>query len=231
VKDIFMSMHSEEMAKDVWRQFSEDSGAAGWDSAAVGFFGQPGTGQFEFVFTGRHCTRRCDGDSEKGTAFGGPIFYGHASKSFNESPSHEGNVYWFQAKRANEMFQALSGKQREMALLEKEREERGDDTVKLTGRARGLPGMPGSELTADQKGLLRGVLSDLLKPFRQSEREEAIKYIEAAGMDALHLAYYKGGNLGNDQVWDNWQIEGPNVVWYFRGSPHVHCWAHIKAPA
>lgn len=33
---------------------------------------------FEFVLTGRHCTRRCDGDSVEGAAFGGPLFYGHA---------------------------------------------------------------------------------------------------------------------------------------------------------
>jgi hypothetical protein len=231
VKDIFTSLHSEEMADEVWRQFREDSGKAGFESAAVGLFGTPGSGQFEFVFTGRHCTRRCDGDSEKGTAFGGPIFYGHAAKSFDESPSHEGNVYWFQAKRANEMFLALSGKQREMALLDNEREEKGDATVKLTGRSKGLPGMAASELSADQKGLLKNVLQDLLKPFRASEQEEAMRYIEAGGVDNLHLAYYKSGDLGNDGVWDNWQIEGPNVVWYFRGAPHVHCWAHIKAPA
>jgi hypothetical protein len=230
VKEIFTSLHSPEMAQEVWRQFNEDSGKEGFESAAIGLFGQPGSGKFEFVFTGRHCTRRCDGDSEKGTAFGGPIFYGHASKSFNEGPSHEGNVYWFQAKRANEMFQALNGKQRELALLDTEREEKGDATVALTGRRRGLPGMPGSELSADQQGLLRGVLADLLKPFRASEREEAMKYLEASGLENLHMAFYKSADLGNDSVWDNWQIEGPHAVWYFRGAPHVHCWAHIKEP-
>ena len=34
-----------------------------------------------------------------------------------------------------------------------------------------------------------------------------------------------------DGVWDVWQIEGPNMVWFFRGEPHVHCWAHIKEKA
>lgn len=50
------------------------------------------------------------------TAFGGPIFYGHAAEGFNEKPDHPGNVYWYQAKRANELFQALDGKQRKVAL-------------------------------------------------------------------------------------------------------------------
>ncbi len=230
-KQIFTSLHSEEYGKEVWRQFNEDSGKGGFGSAAVGLFGEPGTGQFEFVFTGRHCTRRCDGDSEKGAAFGGPIFYGHASKSFDEGPSHEGNVYWFQAKRANEVFQALDGKQREMALLSTGREEKGNDTVKLTGKAKGLPGIPLSELSADQRGLVGKVIGDLLAPFRKGDAAEAMTIIEAGGMENLHMAFYKGQDIGNDGTWDVWQIEGPNMVWYFRGAPHVHCWAHVRSAA
>lgn len=85
---------------------------------AVAIFGEPGTGKFELVLTGRHVTRRCDGDSVAGAAFGGPIFYGrYAADGFNEKPDHPGNAYWFQAKRANEVFQALDGKQREQAMM------------------------------------------------------------------------------------------------------------------
>jgi hypothetical protein len=230
-KQIFHSLHSEEYGKEVWRQFTEDSGKGGFESAAIGLFGQPGTGKFEFVFTGRHCTRRCDGDSETGAAFGGPIFYGHASKGFNEGPSHEGNAYWYQAKRANEVFQALDGKQREMALLAQGREESGNDTVKLTGRTKGLPGIPLTELSADQRGLVDKVISDLLAPFRKGDHEEAMKIIRAGGIQNLHMAFYKAEDIGNDGTWDVWQVEGPNMVWYFRGAPHVHAWAHIKAAA
>jgi hypothetical protein len=231
VKQIFISLHNPEMADEVLRQFNEDTEGEGFGSASIAFFGAPKSGQFEFVFTGRHCTRRCDGDSEKGAAFGGPIFYGHASKDFDEGPKHEGNVYWFQAQRANEMFQALSGKQREQALLAKTPAEKGDSTVELTGRRQGLPGMAVGDMSSDQKDLFRKVLTDLLKPFRKSEAEESMRYIEAAGLDAMHMAFYKDNDLGDDGVWDNWRIEGPNVVWYFRGSPHVHCWAHIREPA
>lgn len=231
VREIFDKLHSDEYKSEVWRQFDQDNKEdGGFGSASIALFGQPGTGQFEFVLTGRHCTRRCDGDSEKGTAFGGPIFYGHAAKSFNEKPDHAGNAYWYQAKRANEVFQALDGKQRELALRDKSRPEKGNDTVKLTGKTEGLDGIRMTDLSADQKGLVRNVLSDLLKPFRQSEREESMKYIEAGGFDNLHMAFYKSQDVGKDGVWDNWQIEGPNMVWYFRGDPHVHCWAHIKAP-
>jgi hypothetical protein len=37
-------------------------------------------------------------------------------------------------------------------------------------------------------------------------------------------------DIGNDGVWDVWQIEGPFMRWYFRGSPHVHTWVHVREP-
>lgn len=231
VRQIFDKLHSDEYKSEVWRQFDHDNkGDGGFGSASIAIFGQPGSGQFEFVLTGRHCTRRCDGDSEQGAAFGGPIFYGHAAQGFNEKPDHPGNAYWYQAKRANEVFQALDGKQRSLALLDESRDEDGNDTVKLTGKTKGLEGIPMTELSADQKDLVRKVIADLLKPFRRAEREESMKYIEAGGFDHLHMAFFKNQDVGKDGVWDVWQIEGPNMVWFFRGDPHVHCWAHIRAP-
>jgi hypothetical protein len=231
IREIFLGLHSPEYAERVWKQVEHDSGRDGFfGGSSIGIFGQPGTGAFEFVLTGRHCTRRCDGDSVAGTAFGGPIFYGHAAESFNERPDHRGNAYWYQAIRANEVFKALNGKQRELALVSTYRREQGNDTVKLTGRKNGLPGVPMTELTRDQRDLVHKVLADLLAPFRQADAAEAMKLVEAAGIDNLHLAFYKNEDLGNDGVWDVWQVEGPAMVWYFRGRPHVHVWAQIKAP-
>lgn len=229
VREVFDKLHSEEYKGKVWEQFDSDNkGDGGFGSASIALFGEPGTGKFEFVLTGRHCTRRCDGDSVSGAAFGGPIFYGHAAKSFNEAPDHPGNVYWFQAKRANEVFAALDGKQREKALLENLRGEQGNNTVKLTGKKTGLDGIPMTDLSADQKGLVRKVLADLLLPFRKPDAEEAMRHIEKNGFDNLHMAFSKNRDLGNDGIWDIWQIEGPAMVWYFRGAPHVHCWAHVR---
>ena len=70
VKDIFMGLHSEDYAKTVYNQVVHDSGKAGFADCSIALFGKPGTGKFEFVLTGRHCTRRCDGDSVEGSAFG-----------------------------------------------------------------------------------------------------------------------------------------------------------------
>jgi len=225
IRQIFNGLHSPEYSETVFQQVEHDGG---FGTCSIAMFGEPGSGQFEFVLTGRHVTRRCDGDSVAGAAFGGPIFYGHAYEDFNETAEHPGNVYWYQAKRANELYQALDGKQRQIALLGDSRGENGTATVQLSGKATGLAGLPVSELTGDQKGLFAKVLSDLLAPFREVDREESMKLITKNGLDKLHLSYYKNENIGDDEVWDVWQIEGPAMVWYFRGQPHVHTWVHIR---
>ena len=208
-----------------------DSEGEGFESTSVALFGKPNTGKFEFVLTGRHCTRRCDGDAVEGEAFGGPIFYGHAARSFNETKDHPGNVYWYQAKQANKVFAMMDGKQRKMALLGRSRPEQGTKTVALTGKKEGLPGIPMSELSADQKGQVRKTMDDLLAMFRKKDAKEAMKLVEAGGFDHLHMAFYKNHDIGDDNVWDVWQIEGPNCLWFFRGDPHVHAWVNIKKPA
>lgn len=228
IREIFMNLHSEEYANQVMKQVEHDNGRGGFGDCSVALFGRPDTGKFEFVLTGRHTTRRCDGDSTEGTAFGGPIFYGHAAGSFDEKPHHPGNVYWFQAKRVNEVFQMMDGKQRKQALLGFSRNERGKETVELRGTTKGLAGIPMSELTFDQKAEMRNVLDDLLLPFREVDRKESLALIERSGFDDLHLSFYKDEDVGQDGVWDVFQIEGPNMVWYFRGDPHVHTWVHIK---
>jgi hypothetical protein len=230
LRDIYRGMHSPEYAERVWAATVHDQhadGFAGGCSAAL--FGEPGQGKFELVITGRHVTRRCDGDSVEGAAFGGPIFYGHqAGDDGTERPDHPGNAYWFQALRANQVWKALDGKQRQQALLDEPRAESATDTVKLTGKRRGLAGIPLVALTRDQKDLVRQVLSDLLAPFRKVDSDEALRLVEAQGLDNLHLAFFKSRDLGGDGVWDIWQIEGPSMLWFFRGAPHIHVWAHVR---
>src|SRR5438105_5622150 len=231
IREIFLKLHTEEYAGKVMQQVEHDGGKEGFGGCSIALFGEPGTSKFEFVLAGRHVTRRCDGDSVEGAAFGGPIFYGHAAKSFNEAADHPGNAYWYQAKRANEVFQMLDGKQRQIALLDEPREEKGTATVKLTGKKTGLPGIPVSALSHDQKGLVRKVMADVLAPFRKNDVREAMKLIQKNGFDHLHMSFYKNEDIGHDGVWDIWQIEGPAMLWYFRGAPHVHTWVHVREKA
>lgn len=232
VREIFLGLHSPEYAERVLKATEHDAGESGLGECSVAVFGEPGTGQFEFVLTGRHVTRRCDGDSVAGAAFGGPIFYGHqAGPDDEEKRDHPDNVYWYQARRANEVYQMLDGKQRSLALVDRLRREQASETVKLSGRKSGLAGIPISALSRDQRDHVRKVMADLLAPFRQADADEAMKLVEANGFDHLHLAFSKSGDLGDDGVWDVWQIEGPAMLWYFRGSPHVHSWVNIRRDA
>ena len=58
--------------------------------------------------------------------------------------------------------------------------------------------------------------------------DEAMACLKAqGGLDNCHLSFYQSNDLGNDGEWDNWRLEGPSFVWYFRGSPHVHVWVHV----
>jgi hypothetical protein len=88
-----------------------------------------------------------------------------------------------------------------------------------------------TELAADQRGLVQKVMADLLAPFRKEDADEVMKLVNQSGFEQLHLAFYKNEDIGNDGVWDVWQIEGPTMVWYFRGKPHVHVWAHVRENA
>lgn len=206
------------------QQLEDDAGGWGHDQT-IAIFGTPGEDKFQFVMTGRHMTIRCDGDSAEHMAFGGPIFYGHAADGLEEAPDHPGNVFWPQALEANKLYTMLDGKQRKLALLPK---SPGESRVAFRGPGGELPGIPLSELSADQKEHAQLVLQKLIEPYRQSDRDEAIQCLKAqGGLDACHLSFYQDEDLGEDGVWDNWRLEGPSFVWHFRGSPHVHVWVNV----
>jgi hypothetical protein len=228
LRSIFRGVTSEEGYEKFQKQMQDDAG--GFDEYTCAIFGEPGTGKFEWVMTGRHLTIRADGDSVSNTAFGGPIFYGHAVEA-EEKPDHPGNVWWHQARMANAVFQSLDGKQKEKALLDESTADN-DTTVLLRGKGPEIPGLAVSGLSRDQKENLRKTLGSMLSMYRSSDVEEALACLEAeGGMDELRMSFYKEGDLGADGIWDRWRVEGPRFVWYFRGSPHVHAWVHVARSA
>jgi len=226
VMEIFKSAHSEEWVAKRLQQMKDDD-PKGFPGYVVAVFGQPGTDKFEWVMTGRHMTMRVDGNSEPGIAFGGPHFYGHAAQGFNEKPDHPGNVYWYQAQRANEVFQALDGKQRDKALVTTAVPPDSPATL-VNHAAAERPGIPVAEMSRDQQELVGKVLSDLLAPMNKRDVAEAQKYLdENGGVKSLNMAFYKQEDIGSDGVWDIWRLEGPAMAWFFRGAPHVHTWVRI----
>jgi len=130
------------------------------------------------------------------------------------------------AQLANKVYAALDGKQQEKALLEKSpADDEKSIKIKKTGPWNGLCV---GDLSKDQKGLVEETMKDLLAPYRASDVEEAMTIIkDAGGLDKVHIAFYQDNDLGNDNVWDRWKLEGPAMSWYFRGSPHVHTWVNV----
>ena len=224
IRDIF-----EQLIAPTWharfdKQLEDDTGGFG-HGQSIALIGEPGSGRFQFLLTGRHMTLRCDGDSAEHVAFGGPIFYGHDAGGDTEEPNHPGNVFWSQAVAANGVFGMLDGRQRSQALVNTLPRE---NAVAFRGRGTTLPGIAVTDLSADQRTEMDRVLGLLLEPFRAADRAEARKCLDTqGGLDACRLAFYRQGDLGNDGVWDCWRLEGPSFIWHFRGAPHVHVWVNI----
>lgn len=224
IEALFWGMYSPDWKDRIKKQLQDDAGGYG-KQQSIAIFGQPNTGKFEFVMTGRHLTIRCDGDSVDNVAFGGPIFYGHAASAFDETPGHPGNVFWYQAQKANKLYQMLDGKQRDLALVPEAPHE---SKVHFGGPDGQPQGILVSELSSDQKEFAQKVLEALVEPYRTADRDEVQRCLKAqGGLDKCRLAFYKSGDLGNDGEWDNWRLEGPSFVWHYRGTPHVHVWVNI----
>jgi hypothetical protein len=225
LRAIFDGMTNPDWRKRWDQQLKDDVGGFG-NRQSIAIFGKPGTKQFEFVLASRHMTLRCDGNSAEHVAFGGPILYAHEGEGLYEKPDHRTNVFWHQAVEANELYEMFDGKQRQQALVLKGMPS--EELVGFRGPKGDFHGLPVTEFSSDQKKHLQTVLKLLLDPFRQSDQDEVVRCLKMqGGLDACHLAFYKEADLGEDGLWDNWRLEGPSFVWYFRGKPHVHVWVNV----
>ena len=237
IQKIFDSLHSSEYIEEVRKQVRIDQYGQLKNAPAAGFFGTPDDKDFEFIFTGHHVTRRCNAHSDKGLGFGGaPIFYGHYPHSeqnmqdnFNEAPDHPGNPYWYQGRIFNEFVQGLTAEQQSKGLVSAApRSERPEAVIQTPAQVQGLDC---STLSTDQKHLLIDTMKRMLKMFREDDVTATVQSIEQSNLvDRLHVSWFPDKyDIGSDKVWDTWQIEGPEFVWYFRGQPHIHCYFHLKS--
>ena len=118
----------------------------------------------------------------------------------------------------------LDGQQRKAALVEHLPRE---TNIGFRGSRPG-DGLPVAAMTPDQRELVQQVLQKLIEPYRQSDRDRVVACLQAqGGLDLCTLAFYREGDLGNDQIWDCWRLEGPAFVWHYRGAPHVHVWVNV----
>ena len=232
---------------------AEDDLQKPWgDHQAVAIFGRPGDDQIQCVITGFHLTTRATIDKRSKVAFGGPIAHGHQPSGFYERVGHPDNIFWYQTVKANEVFQELDKTQRNEALIKgampyyefdgkidraavtpKTARHRRPREHDLRFRAESeRPGLPIADMTSDQQAGMDELIGDLVRPYCDAYREQ-VKVCLAAqgGLKACKFAFYRQHDLGDDGQWDSWRLEGPSVVWYFRGYPHVHIWIHVAADA
>jgi hypothetical protein len=229
VRQIFESLHHPEHREKMNWQVQKDLMGNIKNTPSVGFFGTPADKDFEFIYTGHHVTRRCNAHTDKGLGFGGaPIFYGNFAKGFHESKDHEGNPFWYQGLLFNEFYRSLNGKQQEKILVGREPRNESPSAV-IAKRKDDLPGLNGADLTNDQQAKLLDTIRRMLVCFRPDDVAATMKTIEDKKLvERLFISCYGGEHdIGQDGVWDTWQIEGPEMVWYFRGEPHIHAYFHL----
>ena len=221
INQILRNITNEDGYERFTRQMDDDIG--GVEEFSVAIFGDPDNGRFQWEMTGRHLTLRADGAYHDKAAFGGPIVYGHGEAD----PS--ANMYYRHTQQVNEVFKALDPAQMQQALVPRAPRE---TAVRIQGSAGDFTGIRVAAMSSDQQQLLEETIKYLLSPFRAEDVGEAMEAMKAGGgFDSLRMSFYEQGDIDDDRVWDMWRIEGPSFVWHFRGSPHVHAYINIAAPA
>jgi hypothetical protein len=206
--------------------FDDPNGIA---SLGANIFGDPtGREKFSCVFTGHHTTIRCDGNSEPGTAFGGPLYFGHVVHGYSKR-----NNYFHLTKAVTEIYDTLSEQQRRQAIV---REQPNDseyrNAVQFRPRGENPPGLLAHDMTVEQRQLVEAVMAKMLASFRKEDVDEVMGFVKAnGGIEKLSLAFHE--NRGSDEErWQYWKIEGPGFAWGYRVLPHVHCYVNAgPAPA
>ena len=225
LKRIFKSIcNGDDGYNTISRKGSFDASKS-FEGCGAHIFGDPtGDKKFAWLFTGHHLTVRCDGNSEPGAAFGGPMYYGHLVNGYSDK-----NAYKFQTERVQRVFDALSDKQRKKAVVSGNPGER----ARSIQFRKEHPGIVSSELSKDQRKLVADVMRDLIAPFRKEDGDEVMQIVKAnGGLEKLHLAYYKDRRSTDTRIrWHFWRVEGPGFVWNFRVLPHVHCYVNIAKSA
>jgi len=231
IQNIFDSLHSPDYQAAVRQQVETDQYGELKNAPAVAFFGTPEDDDFEFLYTGHHVTRRCNVHEDRRQGFGGaPLFYGHFPDEFNETKDHPGNPYWYQGKAFNQFVHALDGRQQQRGLVSAAPRKEKPETV-VQKKTTGWEGLACADMSRDQQKLLINTMGTMMAMFRKEDVQATLAMIEQKGMvDQLHVSWYEGKfDIGSDKVWDTWQIEGPELVWYFRGQPHIHSYFHLKS--
>lgn len=224
VRTILKSILSGEEAYERLTRHGGWDGSGSFEGNGALLFGDP-EGKFTWVFSGHHLTVRCDGNSQPGAAFGGPMYYGHSANGYSSQ-----NVYNYQTKQVMEVFDALNEQQRKSAIVIG---DPGDRDAGIRFRPdQPRRGVAYADLDNSQQELVAGVMRTLLEPFRKEDGDEVMQLIKTnGGMEKIHLGFFKDEADDPNQRWHYWRLEGPGFIWNYRVLPHVHCYVNIVEQA
>ena len=199
-------------------------GSGSFEGLGAVIFGEPSDGKkYSFVISGHHLTLRCDGNSEPGAAFGGPMYYGHSPHGY--SPK---NAYFYQTKRVMDVFGALDEGHRKQAIVAGSNPGEQAKSVQFRPEGETRPGVSYAALSADQRKLVEDVMRDVLGPYRKEDADEVMSIVKAnGGLEKMNLAFYEDPKMDDNHRWHFWRLEGPGFVWNYRILPHVHTFVHI----
>ena len=247
IEDVIASVLRPGWPEKLKRQARDDTGQT-WGNQKVAIFGQPDKGPCQMIVTGFHLTLRATCETSPPAAFHGAICHGHQPSGFDEKVGHPNNIFWFQSQFANQVYQALDKPARQQALITKDMpfymvdgkiDRRHilpgtklpmplEPDVRFQGPNGQFPGLPIREMNAEAKQLAVQTIEGMLQPYRPVYQQQVWRCLEKqGGLETCSMAFYEQRDLGADGEWDNWRIEGPAFVWYFRGAPHVHSWIHV----
>jgi hypothetical protein len=196
-------------------------GSRSFEGCGADIFGDPTTGQYAWVFSGHHLTVRCDGNSEPGAAFGGPMYYGHSPDGWSQR-----NIFNYQTREVMTVFEALSEAQRRVAVVTG---SPGELAPSVRFRER-HPGISAGELNRTQRQHVEQVMRTILSPYRREDADEVMEIIRRnGGLERLHLAFYRERDADAKTRWHFWRLEGPGFVWNYRVLPHVHTYVNISS--
>src|SRR5436190_19343465 len=95
------------------------------------------------------------------------MYYGNSPDGYIQR-----NCFFYQTRSVLSVFDALTEAQRRLAVVTG---SPGELEPSVRFRNNGWPGLPSSELTADQRRLVEQVMRDVLVPFRREDADEVMQ--------------------------------------------------------
>jgi hypothetical protein len=186
--------------------------------------GDPRKPPYQLLLTGAHLNLRIGGRSREGAAFGGPLVYGdQRGDSVQGLP---GNLYRFQFELAQRLFQSLRPEQQQLAM---QKVSPVQTDIQVQGREGSFTGVEIATLPAGSRSTARELVGGILSTYPAEDAVYAWQCLEHnGGVERLFLSYYEDSEINSgSKQYQNFRLEGPAAVFYFRGHPHVHAFINV----